>query len=78
MIDNPYPFLERPYCHARENGHPGLDSLFPTAPLLRSLDFVGAQRGNDTLRYLFAEVILIGYLKSISFLVALKFPETNL
>jgi len=45
--------------HARENGHPGLDSRIPTAPLLRSLAFGGAWRGNDTLCYFFTEELII-------------------
>jgi hypothetical protein len=38
-----YSFSEYSWCHARENGHPDMDSLF---------------RGNDTARYLFVEVII--------------------
>jgi len=28
---DPYPFVERPYCHARENGHPEKHG-FPVKP----------------------------------------------
>ncbi|MDP2807430.1 MAG: hypothetical protein Q8O74_04745, partial [bacterium] len=44
LINNSYLFFGRPCCHARKNGHPGLDSRIPT-PACRNNYGVQAGRG---------------------------------